>query len=228
MADSQRAQRTVILDVDGTLVDSNYLHVIAWSRAFARQGVTVPHARLHRHVGMGGDQLVAAAAGDEVERRAGDAIREAHDSIFLEQLIGEVPLLPGARELLDCLKGRGATVVLASSASRQEVDHYLDLLDARDVADAWTSKDDVERTKPSPDLVQAALDKAGAHTGLLIGDTVWDVEAAAKLGIDTIAVLTGGLSEGELLDAGAAAVYASAAELVEALAAGSLSSVLAA
>lgn len=205
-----------IVDIDGTLVDTNYHHAIAWYRAFREHGVSVPVWRIHRHVGMGGDQLVAAVAGDEVEERSGDAIRETEKRLYGE-LIDEVQPLEGARELLVELKRRGHTLILASSAKADEVDHYLGLLEARELADDWTTSADVEATKPQPDLVAAALDKAGDLTGMMIGDTTWDVEAAARAELKTVAVLTGGFGEQELREAGAVAVFASPVELLDAL-----------
>ena len=142
---------TAILDVDGTLVDTNYHHAIAWFRAFRRFDVTEQLWRIHRHIGMGGDQLVAAVAGDEVEERCGDDIREAESELYKE-LIGEVRTMEGSRELIVDLGERGNTVVLASSAKEEEIDHYLDLLDAREIIESWTTSDDVEQTKPKPDL----------------------------------------------------------------------------
>jgi HAD superfamily hydrolase (TIGR01509 family) len=195
-----------ILDIDGTLVDTNYQHAIAWFRAFRARGVTLPIWRIHRHIGMGGDQLVAALAGDELEEREGDRIRELEGQRYME-LIDEVRPLEGARELITDLKERMDKVVLASSAKEEEVEHYLDLLDARDLADGWTTSADVEATKPEPDLVHAAMDKAQADSGLMIGDSVWDCEAAARAGLETVAVLTGGFSEQELRDAGARDVF---------------------
>jgi HAD superfamily hydrolase (TIGR01549 family) len=195
-----------ILDVDGTLVDTNYHHAIAWYRAFTSRGVTLPIWRIHRHIGMGGDQLVASLAGDEVEQREGDAIRAVEAERYSE-LIDEVEPLDGARELIVDLKGRTDSVVLASSAKEPEVDHYLDLLDARGLADEWTTSADVEATKPEPDLIHAAMSKARADAGVMIGDSVWDCEAARRAGIASVAVLTGGFSEQELRDAGASAVF---------------------
>ena len=128
---------------------------------------------------MGGDQLVPALVGEEIDREQGDEIRETRDAIYKE-LIGEVEPLDGAHELIADLKERGLTVVLASSSPQDELDHYLELLDARELADAWTTKDDVEATKPAPDLVRAALEKAGTTEGVMIGDTRWDIEAAAR------------------------------------------------
>ena len=201
-----------ILDLDGTLVDTNYHHALAWYRAFRRYGIVLPLWRLHRHVGMGGDQLVGAVAGGAVERELGDDVRAAEKELFLE-LIDETEPLEGARQLVVDLKERGFVVVLASSAKEHELDHYLDCLEVRDVADAWTGAGDVERTKPDPDLIRAALDKAGETEAVMVGDTVWDVEAAARAGLDTICVVTGGFSEQELRDAGAAAVHESVEHL---------------
>jgi HAD superfamily hydrolase (TIGR01509 family) len=199
----------VILDIDGTLVDTNYQHTLAWRRALREHGETIPAWRIHRHIGMGGDQLVTAVAGEEVEQRAGDAIRAAEGERYSE-LIGEVELLPGARALLVALRERGATTVLASSAKADAVDVYLDLLGARDLVDDWTTSADVEATKPEPDLLRAALDKAGSDgDAILIGDSVWDCEAAERAGIPTVGVLTGGFSREELVSAGATVVYES-------------------
>ncbi|HEX3563327.1 MAG TPA: HAD family hydrolase [Solirubrobacterales bacterium] len=206
-----------ILDIDGTLVDTNYHHAIAWFRAFRRHDLTVPVWRLHRHIGMGGDQLVAAVAGDEVEERLGDDIRDAESELYRD-LIGEVQTMEGSRELIEELRDRGNVVVLASSAKDWEVEHYIELLDASEIVDAWTTSADVEQTKPEPDLIKAALEKAGKDgDGLLIGDTVWDVEAAKRAGVETLAVLTGGFSEQELRDAGAREVFTSVKELKESL-----------
>jgi HAD superfamily hydrolase (TIGR01549 family) len=206
-----------ILDVDGTLVDTNYQHAIAWFRAFLRHDVVVPIWRVHRHIGMGGDQLIAAVAGDEVEERHGDDIREAESELYRE-LIGEVRTMEGSRELIEDLRERDNVVVLASSAKDWEVEHYIELLDAKEIVDAWTTSADVEQTKPEPDLIKAALDKADADgDALLIGDTVWDVEAAKRAGVETLAVLTGGFSEQELRDAGARDVFTSVEELRQSL-----------
>ena len=201
-----------ILDVDGTLVDSNYQHVIAWYRAFRDHDVTPPMWRIHRHIGMGGDQLVATVAGQAVERDSGDSIREAEKRLYGE-LIDEVRAFEGARELLDELKRRGHDVVLASSAKQEEVEHYVDLLDARGLADSWTTSADVERTKPAPDLVAVAMQRAGSLSAVMVGDSTWDIEAAARAELKTLAVLTGGFSEAELLDAGAVAVFESLVDL---------------
>jgi HAD superfamily hydrolase (TIGR01509 family) len=206
-----------ILDIDGTLVDTNYQHAIAWFRAFRSHGIVLPIWRIHRHIGMGGDQLVPALAGEAVESERGDEIRAAEKDLYAE-LIDEVEPMEGARELIEDLKRNGNAVVLASSAKREEVDHYLDLLAARKLADGWTTSADVKATKPHPDLVLAALEKVEAERAVLIGDTTWDAKAARSAGIESIGVLTGGFSADELRGAGAAAVFESVQELRERLA----------
>jgi HAD superfamily hydrolase (TIGR01509 family) len=200
-----------ILDVDGTLVDTNYHHALAWFRAFAAEGIVLPMWRLHRHVGMGGDKFVAAVAGDEVEERLGDRLREAWEERF-DELIDETEPLDGARDLIEELKRRGHQVVLASSAIERHVDAFLEKLDARELADGWTTNDDVEASKPDPDLVNAALAKARTRDAVMVGDTPWDVQAAKQAGLETICVVTGGFSRQELEEAGAAAVYESLTE----------------
>jgi HAD superfamily hydrolase (TIGR01509 family) len=207
-----------VLDIDGTLVDTNYHHAIAWYRAFREHGIVLPVWRIHRHIGMGGDQLVAALTDDQTEREHGDKIRETETKCYFE-LIDEVETMDGSRELIEHIKQRGHTVVLASSAKEAEVDHYLDLLDARELADAWTTSADVEATKPAPDLVTAALDRAGGSSddAVMIGDTPWDVKAAGGAGVQTLAVLTGGFSVHELREAGAVDVFDSVRELCERL-----------
>jgi HAD superfamily hydrolase (TIGR01509 family) len=172
----------------------------------------LPVWRLHRHVGMGGDKLVAAVAGDDVELRVGDQVRARWEKLF-DEVIDEVAPLEGAHDLMLDLKQRGHAVVLASSSIRKHLGRFLDLLEARDVLDAWTTKDDVQATKPDPDLVLAALEKAGTDDALMIGDTPWDIEAARNAGVATICVITGGFSKHELMEAGAAAVFESVAEL---------------
>jgi HAD superfamily hydrolase (TIGR01509 family) len=207
---------TAVLDIDGTLVDTNYHHAIAWFRALARHDLILPIWRIHRHIGMGGDQVVTALCGEGTEARLGDDIRHAEGEEY-GKLIGEVRTMEGSRELIESLKQRGHVVVLASSAKQDEVDAYLDLLDARDLADAWTTSADVESTKPAPDLVHAAVQRVGSDPAdaVMVGDTPWDVKAAEAAEVPTLAVLTGGFSAGELREAGAIAVFESVAELTE-------------
>ena len=203
-----------ILDIDGTLVDTNYHHALAWYRAFRDRDITLPIWQLHRHIGMGGDQMVAAVAGDAVESACGDTVREAETEHYFST-IDEVRPMEGSRELIEELRRRGHSVVFASSAKAKEVDVYLDLLEARELAQSSTTSADVEATKPAPDLVHAALEKAGGRPeeAVLVGDTPWDIEAAAQAGVPTLAVLTGGFSEAELTEAGAAGVFESVADL---------------
>jgi HAD superfamily hydrolase (TIGR01509 family) len=203
---------TAILDVDGTLVDTNYHHALAWHRALRAHGHRVQMWKVHRHIGMGGDKIVAALAGEEAEAAEGEEIRAAEGEAYGE-LIGEVEPMAGARELIEDLRSDGSTVILASSAKEDEIDRYLDLLDARELVDGWTSSADVEQTKPAADLVNAALEKAGEDPALMIGDSTWDVKAASAAGLPTVAVLTGGFSEEELREAGAAEVVESIEEL---------------
>jgi HAD superfamily hydrolase (TIGR01509 family) len=201
-----------ILDIDGTLVDTNYHHAVAWFRAFRQFGHVVQLWQIHRHIGMGGDKLVASLLSDEVEEREGDDIRAAEKALYFT-FISEVEPLRGARALIQDLHDRGRQVVLASSAKADEVDHYLELLDARTLADGWTTSADVEQTKPAPDLVLAALEKLDGAPAIMIGDSTWDCEAAKAAGIPSIGVLTGGFSEEELREAGAAAVFRSIDDL---------------
>jgi HAD superfamily hydrolase (TIGR01549 family) len=206
-----------ILDIDGTLVDTNYQHAIAWYRAFREYDVTLPIWRLHRAIGMGGDQLVGALAGDDFEEEHGDDVRDSEKERYGE-LIGEVAALPGAVELIHELAGKGHQVVLASSAKAEEAEHYVDLLGVREVATAWTTSADVEHTKPAPDLVHSALQKAGDADGaVMLGDSVYDCEAAGRADVPSIGVLTGGFSREELTEAGADGVYESPAEILDRL-----------
>ncbi|MFN8112224.1 MAG: HAD family hydrolase [Solirubrobacterales bacterium] len=205
--------KVAILDVDGTLVDSNYQHAIAWFRAFREHDVTPPIWRIHRHIGMGGDQLVAAVAGDEAEEAHGDSLRDAEKRNYAD-LVDEVCAFEGAAELISRLAAAGAEVVLASSAKEDEVERYIELLGAADEISSFTTSDDVEKTKPEPDLIVAALEKAEGDDAVMVGDSTWDIEAANRAEIPTVAVLTGGFSEAELTDAGAVAVFESMPDLI--------------
>jgi phosphoglycolate phosphatase-like HAD superfamily hydrolase len=197
-----------LFDLDGTLVDSNYHQAMAWSRAFAQIGRRPELWRIHRTLGMGGDQLVAKVTDEATEREHGDRLRELWREQF-EALIGEVVPVSGARDLLARLHGSDWIVVLASSSPSDIVERYVDLLDARTLVRGWTTADDAERTKPAPDLVHAALSVAGGgddSRAVMIGDSTWDVIAAAKADIPTVAVRAGGYGADELTEAGAVAV----------------------
>ena len=208
-----------VLDVDGTLVDSNYQHAIAWYRSLRSLGETFPIWRIHRLIGMGGDQLLPTLAGDEVEERIGDEARERQGK-ELDALLDEIAPLPGARDLLLAIRERGHRLVLASSGQQRHVDFALDLLDARDIADGWTSSADADATKPAPDLLQVALKKLGAAPdapSVMIGDSVFDIEAAKNAGMPAIAVRSGGFGDDELRDAGAVDIYDTPGDLAAAL-----------
>ncbi|MFG1920761.1 HAD family hydrolase [Cryptosporangium sp. NPDC048952] len=206
----------VVFDVDGTLVDTNYHHALAWYRAFRRYDLTPPIWRLHRAIGMGGDHLVEAVAGSDVERDLGDRLRTAWEDEYAP-LLPEVMPFEGAHRLLESVAESGRRVVLASSGKADHVEHYLDLLDARSIAQDWTTADDVERTKPEPDLIAVAIEKVGGGDALMVGDSVWDCEAAKRLDVPSYAVRTGGFSVDELREAGARAVFDDLRELREEL-----------
>ncbi len=201
-----------IVDVDGTLVDSNYQHATAWYRAFRQSGIVLPVWRIHRTIGMGGEKLVPHLVGEEKAEEVFDDVKAAEGQLF-KSMIEEIEPLEGARELIETLKERGHAVVLASSAKEDEVEHYIDQMGARELADGWTTSADVENTKPDPDLIEAALDKAGTREAVLVGDSSWDIESAKRAEIETVAVLTGGFGDDELREMGAVQVYQSIEEL---------------
>lgn len=216
--------RIALVDVDGTLVDSNYQHALAWFRAFRRVDLTLPLWRIHRHIGMGGDQLVPALAGDEVDvERHGDMLRDAWEEEFAP-LLPEVAAVDGAHDLLAGLREAGTCVVLASSGKPDHISAFLDLVGAREVVDAWTTSEDVERTKPHPDLLKVALSRLGEdEVGddadvVVIGDSTWDCVAAKRLGARSYALRTGGFARDELLEAGAQEVFDSLTDLGAAMA----------
>ena len=206
----------LIVDVDGTLVDSSYEHVLAWSRAFRAHDVFVPSWRIHRGVGMGGDQLIPHVAGQEVEDRLGDRIREIERDAYAEYL-PHIAAFPDAIAFLERCRALGAQVVLSSSAKSSELDRYLELLDAERLGLRSTNSDDVAKTKPHPDLIHQALAQVRGADALMIGDATWDVIAASRAGISTLGLLTGGYGEDELRAAGALEVYPNLEELTAAL-----------
>jgi HAD superfamily hydrolase (TIGR01549 family) len=207
---------TAVLDIDGTLVDTNYHHTLAWFRAFRRFDTTVPAWRIHRAIGMGGDQLVSAVAGDRFEEDHGDDARAAWAEEFGPMLAEIVPF-DGVPELLADLRGHGMKVVLASSGAPDHIEAYLELFDGRRLADAWTTSEDVDRTKPEPDLISVAVERVGGTDAVVIGDSVWDIVSAGKAGQVSYALRSGGFGEAELRDAGARGVYESIAELRDGL-----------
>jgi HAD superfamily hydrolase (TIGR01549 family) len=205
-----------IFDIDGTLVDTNYQHALSWYRALRAHNYIVPIWQIHRAIGMGSDRVVAALLNERVETEHGDQLRDAQGSRY-EQLIGEVEPMRGAHELLAELKQKGHPIILASSAAEGDVGHYLELLDAGELVDAYTTSADVKASKPEPDIVNAAIEKAGGGMAVMIGDSTWDCKAATLAQIPSIGVLTGGFSEQELIAAGASVVFESVDSLRERL-----------
>ena len=215
----------MLFDIDGTLVDSNFLHVHAWVQAFAEAGHPVDAWRIHRRIGMGSGRLIGELLGDDADR-LGERAKDEH----AERYAGLADLLrpfDGARELVRTLAERDVAVVLSTSAAPEEVERLRAVLEVDDVVEI-TGADDVEEAKPEPDLVQAALDRAGvpADRAVFVGDSVWDVEAAQRAGVPCVGLLSGGTSEAELREAGAVAVYADAAALLADLDASPLAAVL--
>ncbi|MEU3399857.1 HAD superfamily hydrolase (TIGR01509 family) [Streptomyces filamentosus] len=203
-----QARGAALFDLDGTLVDTTYLHTLAWWQALRRHGHTVPMARIHRAIGMGSDRLLDAVLGPDHETGEDEALADAHGTLYATWYDSLQPF-EGAAALLRATAARGWRIVLASSASEEEVAAVRARLDADDVIDAATSSADADATKPAPDLVRAALDAVGAEPGeaVLVGDTVWDVEAAGRAGVPCVGLLTGGTTRRELEDAGALLVY---------------------
>jgi phosphoglycolate phosphatase-like HAD superfamily hydrolase len=205
---------TVVLDLDGTLVDSVYVHVTCWKSALADVGVEVSSYRIHRAIGMGGDRLVTEVAGPAVEHALGDTVRSLHARHFNERF-GLVTALDGASELLENLRERGLKPVLASSGDAAMTDQLLELIQDSSALLERISGDETEQSKPAPELVEVALSSVGAEGALVVGDTVWDVEAAAKAGVPCVGLLSGGLCEADLRAAGAVAVFGTPRDLLE-------------
>jgi len=202
-----------LLDIDGTLLDSTYHHAVAWGRAFAEAGHPVPLWEIHRHIGMGGDRLIAAVVGQETADEIGSQVQERWQAAY-DEMIGETRLLPCARELLEALRGAGLEVVLASSSIPEHARHALELLEAEERADAWTTSEDAEESKPDPELLEEALKRVQGQAAVMIGDATWDVVAARRIGVPTIGLRCGGFGEDELREAGAVAVYRDPDDLV--------------
>ncbi|HET9499298.1 MAG TPA: HAD family hydrolase [Marmoricola sp.] len=205
---------TVVLDVDGTLVDSNYQHAVAWAIAFRSVGVAVPTWRLHRAIGMGADRLVAHVAGQQVEEGVGDEIRRIHEQEY-HALHHLVTGLPGAESVIGELHQRGFKVALATSSSAEDFERETELFEDAHAVEAAITLPDVDHTKPAPDLLEVALREAGGSAGVTVGDSVWDMESAGRAGQYAIGVLSGGFGEHELRAAGADEVFAGVAELLE-------------
>lgn len=200
----------VLFDVDGTLVDSAYLHVTAWHHVFREYDVVVPTRRIHQLIGMGADLLVQEAAG-----RTLDGATDRHAAHY-RRLRDTVDPLPGAADLLAAVRALGLGVVLASSAEREDVDDAIERIGVSDSIDGSTSSDDAAEAKPAPDILQAAMDLADLdpRRTVAVGDSTWDVRAASKLGLPTIGFLSGGIPDADLRQAGAVEVYDGPAHLL--------------
>ncbi len=204
----------MILDVDGTLMDTNYLHVEAWARAFEEVGQRVPRAEIHKQIGKGSDQLIQEFVEDE---DAAEKVNERHGEIYSELQYYGYPL-PGAKELIASLTEQGYEVWFVTSAKPEELELHQERLESEGKIAGVVKSSDVEESKPAPDIFELALEKVGSSPDeiVAVGDAVWDVEAAAKAGVRTVAVLTGGaFSKEELKEAGAVAVYSDCAELLD-------------
>lgn len=212
------AVSAVILDVDGTLVDSVDLHAWAWQEAFRRFGREIPYADIRGQIGKGGDQLMPVfLPGDEVERR-GEEIEGLRKRFYKAECLPLVRPFPGVRPLFERIRAAGQRIVLASSGTAEEVEHYQRLADVADLVEAATTSDEAERSKPYPDIFQAAVAKLGSVApadAVVVGDTPYDAEAAAKAGLEAIGVLCGGFPEVDLRAAGCVAIYAGPEELLE-------------
>ena len=211
-----RPVRAVLFDIDGTLVDSNDFHIEAWQRVFAESGHDIARKDIHGQIGKGGDQMVPALLPD-LDKQAVDALCDRHGTLFQRDYIDRVKAFPEARDLAARVHKDGIQVVLASSASGDDRDHYVELLDLKSIMTTSTTSDDVDQTKPAPDIFAAALAKltdVQAHEAVVIGDTPYDMRAAEKCGIARIAVRSGGFSDEALSEAGAEASYDDLAALL--------------
>ncbi|MCC9145880.1 MULTISPECIES: HAD family hydrolase [unclassified Arthrobacter] len=218
MSSSGNGKRGVLFDVDGTLVDSNYLHAVAWWQAFRRMEHDVPMSAIHRAIGMGGDKLVEHLLGEDRNKDEDEQLDATHGAIF-STWWPSLRSFDGASELLKACSGKDLEVVLASSASGAELEFLRTVIEAESAITGATSSSDAEASKPSPDILEAALEAGGleAANTVFVGDSVWDIKAAAKLSIPTIGVTCGGTSEAELREAGAEEVYENPRTLLAAL-----------
>ena len=212
MTDSSSSREAILFDIDGTLVDSTYHHALAWHRAFTRYDVDVPMWRVHRTIGMGGDKLVGEVAGEDVEAAQGDALRDAWAEEYAA-VVAEVPVLPGAPELIEKLAAQGYVIALASSGKTRFSDDAVEKLGVGHLVDVVTSSEDAAESKPDPDILGATLDRVDVDTAVVVGDTPYDVESAHRIGLACIGVLSGGYGRAELEAAGAALVVGELTEL---------------
>lgn len=208
----------VLFDVDGTLIDSNDLHAAAWQQTFRHFGLSLPYDRIREQIGKGGDNLIPNLLPPDVVARLQEEMEAFRSDLFRSDYLEKAYPFPGASELLRMLHEEGLRIVLATSAKRAELEFHLERLGCPECVTATTTNDDVEHSKPCPDIFVAALGKVAplaADQVVVVGDTPWDVKAAAKIGARTIAVRCGGFSDEELRESGAAAIYDGPRELIE-------------
>ena len=203
----------ILFDIDGTLVDSTYHHALAWQRAFDHHKLVLPMWRIHRAIGMGGDKLVGEVAGGDVEARLGDSLRDRWRTEYLD-IKAEVRPLSAATELVRMLAGEGYVVALASSGDPEFADEALDDLAIRDEVSVLKTSQDVDGSKPEPDLIEVTLEAVGTRHAVMVGDTPYDVESASRAGLRCISLRSGGYSKAELVEAGAALVVDAPVDLL--------------
>ena len=214
MSNDGAVKAAILFDIDGTLVDSTYHHALAWQRAFGGNDIVIPLWRIHRTIGMGGDKLVAEVAGDSVEEKLGDELRDTWRGEYVK-IKSEVRPLPGATDLVHLLAIEGYVVALASSGDPEFADEALDDLDIRDDVAVLKTSEDVDGSKPDPDLLEVTLEAVGTDRAVMIGDTPYDVEAAERAGMRCIGLRSGGYSAAELVEAGAALVVDAPEDLID-------------
>lgn len=210
--------RAVIFDIDGTLLDSVDLHARAWVEAFRHFGVETQEAEVRRQIGKGGDQLMPVFLSKEQVEKEGDTISSYRSDLFKREYLDKVRPFPAVRELFERIRSAGLTIALASSGKKDEVEHYQELLGIGDLVDVATSSDDADRSKPHPDIFQAAIDKLDGIAPsemIVVGDTPYDAEAARKAGLATVGVLCGGFPEADLSAAGCIAIYSDPQDLLD-------------
>ncbi|MEE7492545.1 HAD family hydrolase [Methylobacterium oryzae CBMB20] len=210
--------RAVIFDIDGTLLDSVDLHARAWVEAFAHFGVTTDFADVRRQIGKGGDELMPVFLSEERIEREGETIEAYRSDLFKRRYLSEVRPFPGVRPLFEHIRSAGLKIALASSGKRSEVEHYTEILEIGDLVDVATSSDDADRSKPHPDIFEAALEKldgVAPDAIIVVGDTPYDAEAAAKAGLRTVGLLCGGFPEADLTAAGSVAIYRDPQDLLD-------------
>jgi HAD superfamily hydrolase (TIGR01509 family) len=208
--------RAALFDIDGTLVDSVDLHAQAWQEALVRFGKDVPYERIRSQIGKGGDQLLPVLLNEEELERFGEDLSEHRTGLYQRRYLPWVKSFPGARDLLARLKQNGMLVGLASSCKRMELGYYLRLVGGASLVDAATTADDAEESKPHPDVFLACLERLdlGPDQAVAVGDSPYDAEAAARAGIQTVGVLSGGFAQHDLEAAGCIAVYQDCADLL--------------